>query len=212
MEGFPAALPQSDDEFSDPALGPQWEWNFQPRAEKWSLTERPGFLRLKAFPSTQQGNFSRVGNLLTQRVIGYAGGEVTVKCDPGGMADGQVAGLVFFWKQFAILGVAESGGVRRVQLNVNGVLTGGPELPAATAALWLRADISDQAVCTFAYSLDGRVFTSVGGSFAPGWKDYRGNRVGLCSYHDDAEAGVLDVDWFRYTSRGLGPEQNSPRK
>jgi beta-xylosidase len=211
VDGFPVAFPQSSDEFSSSELGPQWEWNFQPRADRWSLTERPGFLRLKAFPPTQKGNFFKAGNTLTQRVIGYEGGEVTAKIDPSGMADGQVAGLVLFWKEYAILGAVQRGGVRRVELNVNGVLADGPVLPPDGSALWLRAEISDQAACTFVYSLDGRSFTPIGGSFPLGWNNYRGSRVGLCCYNDDAEAGVLDVDWFHYTYRGLGPEEGNHR-
>jgi beta-xylosidase len=42
LNGFPLEVPQSGDDFSSPALAPQWEWNYQPRADKWSLTERPG--------------------------------------------------------------------------------------------------------------------------------------------------------------------------
>ena len=152
----------------------------------------------------------RFHNTLTQRVMGYEGGEVTVKLDPGGMADGQVAGLVFFWKEYAILGAVQRDGVRRVQLNVNGARTDGPALPPAGSALWLRAELSDQAACTFAYSLDGQTFTSIGGSFALGWHDYRGSRVGLCCYNDDAEAGSVDVDWFHYTCRDFGPAQTPP--
>ena len=205
VDGFPVLLPQSSDEFAAGSLAPQWEWNYQPRADNWSLAERPGFLRLKAFPPLRKGDLFKAGNTLTQRVMGYEGGEVTVKLDPSGMADGQVAGLTFFWKDFAILGVAQRGGVRRVQLNVNGTVTDGPELPSSTGALWLRAEIDDQAVCTFAYSLDGKTFTPTGGSFALGWHNYRGARVGVCCYNDDAEAGSVDVDWFHYTYRGVGP-------
>ena len=35
VNGFPVQVPQSDDEFSSPTLAPQWEWNYQPRADKW---------------------------------------------------------------------------------------------------------------------------------------------------------------------------------
>ena len=205
VDGFPALLPQSSDEFAEGSLAPQWEWNYQPRAEKWSLAERPGFLRLKAFRPLRKGDFFKAGNTLTQRVMGYEGGEVTMKMDPGGMADGQMAGLTFFWKDFAILGVAQRGGVRRVQLDVNGSVTAGPELPSAAGALWLRAEIDDHAVCAFAYSLDGKTFTPIGGNFALGWHNYRGARVGVCCYNDDAEAGAVDVDWFHYTYGGVGP-------
>jgi beta-xylosidase len=204
VDGFPVMIPQSSDEFSTALLGPQWEWNYQPRAEKWSLIERPGFLRLKAFPPLQKGNFFKAANTLTQRVMGYEGGEVTVKLDPSGMADGQVAGLTFFWKDYAILGAAQRGGVRRVQLNIAGNVTEGPELPPGASALWLQAQINDQAVCTFAYSLDGKTFTPIGGTFALGWANYRGARVGLCCFNDEADAGFVDVDWFHYTYRGVG--------
>jgi beta-xylosidase len=33
---------KGSDDFSSAVLGAQWEWNYQPRAEKWSLTERSG--------------------------------------------------------------------------------------------------------------------------------------------------------------------------
>ena len=46
---MPVVTPQTDDEFDETSLPPQWEWNYQPRADKWSLTERPGWLRLHAF-------------------------------------------------------------------------------------------------------------------------------------------------------------------
>ena len=54
---------------TDKTLKPQWEWNYQPRSEKWSLTERPGWLRLHAFKPLQTGNFKKAGNTLTQRSL-----------------------------------------------------------------------------------------------------------------------------------------------
>ena len=60
IPGFPLTHVQASDEFTAKTLKPQWEWNYQPRAEKWSLTERPGFLRLHAFPSP--GDFKKAGN------------------------------------------------------------------------------------------------------------------------------------------------------
>ena len=48
ISGFPVTAPASDDDFSKPELGLQWNWRFNPKMDRWSLTERPGFLRLKA--------------------------------------------------------------------------------------------------------------------------------------------------------------------
>ena len=43
VTGGPVLTPQSSDDFNTPNLGTQWEWNYQPRAEKWSLRNGPDF-------------------------------------------------------------------------------------------------------------------------------------------------------------------------
>lgn len=58
---------QTSDSFSGSTLSVQWEWNYQPRKEKWSLTERPGYLRLYGFRPLEKDNLLKAGNTLTQR-------------------------------------------------------------------------------------------------------------------------------------------------
>jgi beta-xylosidase len=207
VSGCPLQVPQSSDEFSSAKLAPQWEWNYQPRADKWSLAERPGWLRLRAFKPLRPGDFFKVGNTLTQRVMGYEGGEVVLKMDVSGMADGQTAGLCVFWKPVALLGVVQQNGVRKIQLSNDGANTSGAEVKAAD--VWLKAVIDDQAVCTFAYSLDGKKFTAIGGRFKLGWANYRGSRLGIYCWNDDGENGSVDVDLFRYDYSG--PHQRKLR-
>jgi len=48
VKNTPVVVPQSSEDFNGPKLGLQWEWNYQPRKDMWSLTERPGWLRLHA--------------------------------------------------------------------------------------------------------------------------------------------------------------------
>jgi hypothetical protein len=62
-------FPQGGDDFAAATLSPVWEWNYQPRTDKWSLAARPGYLRLHAFPGLDGGNLLKVGNVLTQRVV-----------------------------------------------------------------------------------------------------------------------------------------------
>jgi beta-xylosidase len=199
INGFPIQVPQSDDEFSTPTLMPQWEWNYQPRAEKWSLTERPGWLRLHAFQPLRPGDFFKAGNTLTQRIMGTGGGEVMTKLDVTGMADGQTAGLCFFWKEFCTLGVVQQNGIRRIELNNDGTNTVGSQLTSATTNVWLKATIDDLGSSSFFWSQDGKKFTSIGGRFKFGWGNYRGTRVGIYSYNNEAENGFVDVDFFHYT-------------
>jgi beta-xylosidase len=190
-------VPQSSDNFSASTLGPQWEWNYQPRSEKWSLTARPGWLRLEAFAPLVKGDFFKAGNTLTQRIMGTDGGAVQVKLDASGMADGQIGGLVFFWKNYAQVGVVQNGDRRHIVFSADGTITRGPELGSANLA-WVSATIDTQGGCVLAYSLDGQTFTPIGARFDFGWYNYRGTRLGLFTYNDLGEHGRLDFNNFIY--------------
>ena len=199
INDFPIQVPQSDDDFSKPTLAPQWEWNYQPRAEKWSLTERPGWLRLHAFNPLRPGDFFKAGNTLTQRIMGTGGGEVVIKLDVAGMADGQTAGLCIFWKEFCTLGAVQENGVRRIELNNDGTKTTGSQLNSNSTNVWFKATIDDLGSSNFFWSQDGIKFTAIGDGFKFGWGNYRGTRLGIYSYNNMAESGFIDIDFFNYT-------------
>ena len=63
----PSAPYQRNDDFAGPALANVWQWSHVPDETKWSLTERPGFLRLHALPAE---DFWTARNTLTQRSVG----------------------------------------------------------------------------------------------------------------------------------------------
>ena len=199
---FPIQVPQSDDDFSSPTLAPQWEWNYQPRADKWSLTERPGWLRLHAFQPLRPGDFFKAGNTLTQRIMGCGGGEVITKLDVTGMADGQMAGLCIFWKESCTFGVVQQNSVRRIELTNDGTNTIGRPLNLVTTNVWFKAKIDDFGSSTFSWSQDGNNFQHTGDSFKFGWGNYRGTRIGIYSYNNEAECGFVDFDFFHYTYAG----------
>ncbi len=60
---------QDSDEFASSNLGLQWEWNHNPVDAAWSLTARPGWLRLRALPA---GHLVTARNTLTQILQGPA--------------------------------------------------------------------------------------------------------------------------------------------
>jgi beta-xylosidase len=82
-------------------LEPVWQWNHVPVDGKWSLTERPGFLRLYALPAE---NLWTARNTLTQRAIGPRS-IPTVLMDATGIKPGDVAGFALFNRPYAWLGV-----------------------------------------------------------------------------------------------------------
>jgi beta-xylosidase len=206
VDGTPVVTPQTSDDFAEASLPPQWEWNYQPRAEKWSLTARPGWLRLEAFKPLQPDALLMAGNTLTQRVFETAANEVVAKFDLSGMADGQKAGLCHFSKNYAYAGVSQNGGARKLIYNNNGKTSEGPEVKGQI--LWLKSSWGQDGKSQFAYSEDGKNYTNLGSPYQLAWGYYRGDRIGIFCFNNQAEAGYVDVDFFQYNYSG--PQKANP--
>jgi beta-xylosidase len=196
IAGVAAVVPQASDDFNEKSLPAQWEWNYQPRAEMWSLTEKPGYLRLKAFKPLKVDDLKEAGNTLTQRAMRTDANEVTIKMDIGGMADGQEAGLCHFAKTNSTIGVSQAGKTRTLKFSENGKATAGPVVTADT--IWLRSTWGFDGLSAYAYSVDGKTFTAFGGKYQLTWGNYRGDRIGIFCYNNKSEAGMVDVDSFTY--------------
>ena len=64
--------------------------------------------------------------------------------------------------------------------------------------VYLQVKVRKGAVCTFAYSLDGKKYTTVGESFTARQGKWIGAKVGLfCVTPNEGNRGWVDVDWFR---------------
>ena len=101
----PDRRPADGRRFRLPQLGLQWEWNHNPRDTHWSLTERPGWLRLRASVPVGKGGFWKACNTISQRIMGTGRGEALAKFDLSGMKPGQRAGFVRFGGVYHLLGV-----------------------------------------------------------------------------------------------------------
>ena len=197
LQNGPTLVPQSDDDFSGPQLGVQWEWNYQPRAEKWSLSARSGWLRLNAWKPLRPDNLKLAGNTLTQRVMRSARNVVTVELDPAGMADGQVAGLCHYNRNYGTIAIRREQGALFIETARNQAILRGPAINK-NATLKLRSEWGLDGLCRFSYSMDGKTFTSLGEPYQFGWADYRGERIGLFSYNNAGDAGYADFRSFTY--------------
>jgi beta-xylosidase len=192
----PVVTPQTDDDFNGPKLGLQWEWNYQPGAGKWSLTECPGFLRLHAFKPLERDNLKKAGNTLTQRSFRTSTNVVTLALELSNMADGQVAGLCHYSKDYSTIAVRRETGVLTLESARNRTITNGPVLN--THKLWLRSTWGLDGNSSYSYSTNSTSFTPFGEPYQLGWGDYRGDRIGIFTYNNDAEAGHVDCDSFTY--------------
>lgn len=194
---FPPVAPQTSDTFSEPRLGPQWEWNHNPDDHRWSLSQRPGYLRLTGGAAS---NLVSARNTLTQSMQSLDP-VITTRLDVGGLVAGQRAGLAMFGAGVGAIGVIKIDTATRIVFSSLGRDTLGPALPANSVEL--RVSVADQ-VARYSYSLDGgRTFVEAGQAVLPRFSWWKGSRPALFSYGDPAQRkeGVADFDWVR-VSRG----------
>jgi beta-xylosidase len=198
-------FPQGSDGFDGGGLAPVWEWNYQPRTDKWSLSERPGFLRLHAFPGLDGGNLLKVGNVLTQRVVRTSGQSFVARLELKGMVDGQHAGLAHFTAQprstnpadsTASAGIVMAEGQRFLEISRDGSYSRLQRW--AHDAIWLRSSWGLDGKSTLAVSADGAHFQPVLSAFPLTWGAYRGSRIGVFTFNPTAEQGYVDVDTVNY--------------
>ena len=196
----PQQRPQTSDEFDRAALGPQWEWNHNPDDARWSLSARPGYLRL--IPGQAEGLlFAR--NTLTECMQDNAF-EFTVRLDLSKMKSGAHAGLAMFEKSASGLELVQTGSERRLDFFRLPDRTPGPAIAQSTLQLRVRVQ-GDEAA--YSYSLDdGASFHPLGDTTQIHFSWWKGSRPSLFAFTTEAtDPGVIDFDWAHYEPLGANP-------
>jgi beta-xylosidase len=197
----PVAVPPTSDEFTTPALGLQWQWQANPAPGWFSLSARPGTLRLTAQPAASP-NLGTAPYLLMQKFPAPAF-TATTELEFAPKAAGTRAGLIVFGADYAWIGLRRTdAGVEIVQSVCRDSAAQNPEtvvaaVPAASAKIHLRVTISAGARCRFSYSVNGTDFAPLGEEFAAVPGRWVGAKVGL--FNDATNAAVAapaDFNWF----------------
>ena len=175
------------DAFSKTTLQPVWQWNHVPDDTKWSLTERPGYLRLHALPAPE---FWWAKNSLTERAIGPES-TVTTELDAAGLVPGDVAGLALLNMPYAWVGVSrDSGGYSIQKFDQTDGNSAVEKL--SKAHLWLRVHCDfDSEIAKFSYSTDGKTFKDLSGEYKMAFqlKTFQGVRYALFNYNTGGSPG-----------------------
>ncbi len=200
IQGYPKTILTVNDDFNSRVLQSHWGWNHQPKADMWSLTERPGYLRLHASVPSEKNDFFKISNILSQRAYRVPHNVVTAKYDLSGMVDDQEAGLCHFGQTYCTIGIHQQQGSRALKFNQLGTIEWGPSIDADATTLWLRSIWNLRGENRYEYSLDGEKFISFGDVYPLGWGHYRGNRVGVYNLNYEREQGYVDVEYFNYES------------
>ena len=219
--GEPQTAIVKSDDFSSEKLGLHWQWNHNPVDNAWSLTERPGFLRLKT--SRVVPNLYLAPNTLTQRMEGPTCSGI-VCIDYSKMKDGDCAGLTAFNGDSGVLTLKRVGKAVSLEMSEQSVQLTEREkavtkvdeklikdvplskLYPKAAKIWLRLDgdfrPGKNDVANFYYSMDGKQWEQIGTENYRMRFDYRrffmGTKFGIFCYATKKTGGYIDVDSFDY--------------
>lgn len=197
---YPVMVPETSDEFKGKKLGLQWQWNHNPDDMKWTLTERPGYMRLKA---SQAKNLKEARNTLTQRVQGPSS-EGSVLVDITGLKDGNVAGFGVFQFPYAYVAVQQEGDDRKIVMCNDGEIVETVDALKGNK-IWIRARVMDKDfTARFYYSLDGEIYSPIGNELKMGLGlDWTANRFALFNYSTKTNGvgGYADFDWFHFIGK-----------
>ena len=185
-----------------------WQWNHNPDSRFWSLTARPGWLRLTT--GRVDRDFVSARNTLTQRTFGpeCAG---TVRLDVRGLRDGDFAGLGLLQRHYGLVAVTRSGDQQAVVM-IDAASDEPQErerVPFSGDVIYLRAecDFKDRAdVGRFYYSLDGREWKPIGEVLRMRYTlpHFMGYRFALFHFATRTPGGHADFDYFRVGRELLG--------
>nr|WP_165250523.1 glycoside hydrolase 43 family protein [Paludisphaera soli] len=194
----------------DPPLPLAWQWNHNPEDEHWSLTQRPGFLRLTT--GRVDADLLAARNTLTQRTFGPTSSAV-VTLDVAHMNDGDVAGLAALQRRYGFVGVRATGDARSLVMVIAEAdsPTEVEVAPLAQDTVFLRLECDFRGrkdTARFAYSLDGASWSEIGKPLRMTYTlpHFMGYRFALFQFATRTPGGFVDFDDFRISDRIDSPE------
>ncbi len=204
----------ASDDFAASALARVWQWNHNPVPSLWSLTARPGWMRLTT--DRLDKDLLTARNTLTQRCWGPTCRGVT-KVDTTDMKPGDWAGLALFQKEYGMIGIGKHPDGRLfVEVKGTGVRPGQGgrvDLKRETKEVYLKAvgDFARPARENFVgnppgndegrffYSEDGVAWFPLGRSFKMRYTipHFTGYRFALFYYSTETAGGFADFDYLK---------------
>jgi beta-xylosidase len=198
--GLPTArmtTPATGDEFNSSRLGLQWQWHANHQAGWFSLSARPGWLRLFAQP-LPANDPALAPHLLLQKFPAREFAVDTMISLSPDAADG-AGGLVVMGNNHAVMALRLRGSVQELVLMENGRDLQSWPVPAK--AVRLRVQVAEGGECSFAFADEHGAWTVLEHRFRATPGVWIGAKVGLIAWRppDAHGAGWADFDYFRFS-------------
>jgi beta-xylosidase len=213
VAGAAVKTPPTSDEFDGSRLGLQWQWNANSNAKWYSLSERPGQLRLFTQAAPDAADYVRAAPSILAQKLPAPEFVVNTRVQLNDANNGDRAGLIVNAMQYAWLGLRKTADATQLVYTTCGPAvvrckeTATVVLPSAPSTLYLRMSMAPGAMASFAYSTDNVTFQTVGQPLKISKGRWVGAQIGVFSVGDGAsgntgaKASSLDVDYFRVTAQ-----------
>lgn len=180
-----------------------WQWNHIPDNSLWSVTERPGWLRLKT--GRLAPNVTLAKNSLGQRTVGPVC-EGSVNMDVSALREGDYAGIVAMQSNYGFLAVTRECGVNYILMLTRGegrecagVERERVKLDGDTVELKIRCNFADNIdMAEFFFRRDGE-WVKIGCELHMLYTldHFMGYRFDLSCFATKESGGHADFDWYR---------------
>ncbi len=191
--------PKTSDEFTDTTKSAHWQINHNPIPDKWSFTEKEGYLSLHAM---QAMKLKDAHNMFTQKIMGYYS-EAVIKLDCSEMVDGQRAGLFCIGGIYNAAGISCANGKKYIYFESDSTTRNITTITKDTVffKVYINGNINQAQLY---FSINNQGYGKCGEPFSLHSSDWKGARVGIFSYNTKADTGVAHFDYFRYDYDGPG--------
>lgn len=210
--------PQESDEFNQPALGFQWQWQAD-YDQYFGMPTANGYFRLFTFRMARLGaehNWWNVPNMLLQKLPAKRF-MATAKLRLAAKQQGQCGGVIMMGRGYSALVMARQGDSFELRLlNCDRADAGQvPQCkvlehfaptdsdridyhPAIYMELFLRMQVCDGQL-SWAYSIDGKHYRPIEQHFSLREGKWIGAKMGLVATdtNSSGDLGWIDVDWWR---------------
>jgi beta-xylosidase len=191
--GHKPFAPQTSDEFDSPELGLQWQWHANHRGDWYSLTTRPGWLRL--YPQLAVNPLNEQPNLLLQKFPARSfEAETGLQFFP--VQQGEEAGLIIVGEKSIGFGIQHDGLKNWLVLHTDERVEKVRSI--ASGQVRLRVVVRDGGRCNLSFS-EGGEFIAVPQGFQATKGKWIGAKLGIYNIKSSADVsfGSADFDYFR---------------
>ncbi|WP_026754674.1 glycoside hydrolase 43 family protein [Sediminibacter sp. Hel_I_10] len=203
---YPLKTPPDSDEFNQPKLGLQWQWQANPEVYYGFPTTMGHFtMYCRPIPEAAK-NLYPVSNLLLQKFPSETF-TATTKMTFNARFDKEQVGFLIMGLDYSYLKFQQENGQLYLSQVVcknadkNGEETVIGKTQIATNTVYLRVNVGKGGMCNFLYSLDNTNFKPIGDPFTAREGKWIGSKIGFLALREGVtnDSGSLDIDWIRFT-------------